>query len=150
MRTFRARHAVCDRAREWASLRLDGELSQLEDALLDAHLAVCSTCAEYVAELRATTTLLRTAEHVHPSRPVVLPPRRSALPRFRTVAAVAAAVAVAVGAGSLLGTSRRAPSGPAQPATSHIVVASADEQFLLREPRRLMRPGVKRGIGISV
>ena len=29
---------LCERARFWASLRLDGELSELEGALLDAHL----------------------------------------------------------------------------------------------------------------
>ena len=31
--------AICERARSWASLRLDGELSEFEDALLSAHLA---------------------------------------------------------------------------------------------------------------
>ena len=44
---------MCERAREWASLRLDGELSELERALLDAHTRNCAACAEYVADDRS-------------------------------------------------------------------------------------------------
>src|SRR3954454_17246769 len=38
------RSHLCERARLWASLRADGELSELEGALLDAHLARCAEC----------------------------------------------------------------------------------------------------------
>jgi len=51
----------CDRARHWVSLRVDGELSQLESALLDAHLASCRPCGEFVRDVQAQTMLLRTA-----------------------------------------------------------------------------------------
>lgn len=52
----------CERARQWASLRADGELSELESALLDAHLACCDACRSFArgaalvaAALRAST-----------------------------------------------------------------------------------------------
>jgi len=34
----------CDRTHEWASLRLDGELSPLEEELLERHLTACDDC----------------------------------------------------------------------------------------------------------
>ena len=40
---------LCARARFWASLRVDGELSELEGALLDAHLGRCADCSAYAA-----------------------------------------------------------------------------------------------------
>jgi len=42
MTTFQQRSATCDRARAWISLRSDGELSEFECALLDAHLGRCA------------------------------------------------------------------------------------------------------------
>ena len=44
---LRTMPAMCERARAWASLRLDAELSEFEDALLTAHLRRCSACCEY-------------------------------------------------------------------------------------------------------
>ena len=43
----------CERAREWASLRLDGELSQFESAMLESHLARCAACQAVVSETEA-------------------------------------------------------------------------------------------------
>ena len=51
----------CERAQAWASLELDGELSQLERALLATHLRGCAACAETVAGMRALTAALRDA-----------------------------------------------------------------------------------------
>jgi predicted anti-sigma-YlaC factor YlaD len=47
----------CERAREWASLRADGELSELESVLLDVHLARCDACRAFAlgAERMAAT-----------------------------------------------------------------------------------------------
>jgi hypothetical protein len=148
VRAFEPRHAVCDRARQWASLRLDGELSQLEEALLDAHLTSCGSCADFVSDTYAATSLLRAAPLEVPAQQVGLPARRRvALGGVRLGAAAAVAVAV-VGAGALFGSlgssNRRAPA--VQPPG----ISIAEEQRLLHEPRVLMRPGVKRGIGISV
>jgi anti-sigma factor RsiW len=51
----------CERARFWASLRLDGELSELEGASLDVHLARCAACQTVVADFGASTRALRFA-----------------------------------------------------------------------------------------
>src|SRR5690242_3964885 len=52
---------LCARARFWASLRVDDELSELEGALLDAHLARCAECREFEAAAAGSATLLRAA-----------------------------------------------------------------------------------------
>jgi len=89
---------ACDRARQAVSLRLDGELSQLERAVLDRHLERCPSCAEFAADTASFTGQLRTAELV----PVMLPLRRRADFRRRStgawigVASVAATALLAV------------------------------------------------------
>ena len=149
MRAFEARHAVCARARQWASLRLDGELSQLEEALLQAHLASCAQCAAFVRDAGAATVALRGAELERPASPVAVPGRsRTPVAALRALTATAAVVVGAVGFGALFATF--GASGPSGGGSGARVVAAVDEQALLREPRVLMRPGVKRGIGISV
>src|SRR5262245_27786301 len=55
---------ACDRARQAVSLRLDGELSQLERALLDRHVSRCSACAEFASDAEELTLQLRGAELV--------------------------------------------------------------------------------------
>src|SRR5205809_751494 len=69
---------MCERAREWASLRLDDELSEFEGALLDAHLRRCADCASYVLESGAGTAAIRGSELELLPRPVAIPlrPRR--------------------------------------------------------------------------
>jgi anti-sigma factor RsiW len=52
---------LCARARFWASLRIDGELSELEGALLDAHLARCADCNALAEGFSASTATLRSA-----------------------------------------------------------------------------------------
>jgi len=92
--------ARCERTRAWAALLPDGELSLLEQRLLDAHLGHCAACcgfAERVAEIAAE---LREAAAQRPSRRVLLPAaaiRRSAYVRVRSVASLAAVGAMAVG-----------------------------------------------------
>jgi anti-sigma factor RsiW len=62
---------VCERAREYASLRLDGELSELEEALLAAHLSRCEPCKSFDADIRMLTSELRQAAFERPSEPIV-------------------------------------------------------------------------------
>lgn len=90
----------CERARAWASLALDCELSQLERAHLRTHLDGCAGCATFVAGLREVTHELRAAELPQPSRPL-LPRRR--LGRGPAVLALLLVVAAA-GAGGLAGS----------------------------------------------
>src|SRR5436309_3429355 len=96
------RTTTCERAAQWISLELDGELSELERVRLARHLEGCASCRAWSAEVGGFTSLLRTAPLVELSSPVaVLVPRvlrarrRAAVATLATVAA-AAAVLVAL------------------------------------------------------
>jgi predicted anti-sigma-YlaC factor YlaD len=90
------RSSACERARGWISLELDGELSEVEHALLADHTARCPACAEARRDLSAVARLLRTTPAEAPQRSF-MPPRRRRTP-VRAVA-VAAVLALAVGVG---------------------------------------------------
>jgi anti-sigma factor RsiW len=150
----------CERAHAWASLELDGELSQLERALLAAHLGRCANCAASVAEMRAVTDALRGAPLERPSRALYAPspvqPRRRTALAVR-LAAAATLAALAAGAGVVAGSvGRDSPSQPA-PSTPEIAfLPSADDE--LRDRRVLQRrseapadpmvPSIGRGEGV--
>jgi anti-sigma factor RsiW len=85
---------VCERVRAQVSLELDGELSQLEQRMLDSHLERCANCAHYAEEVRDVTYRIRTAPPATLRRPVVLR-RRRALTTTRLQIGVAAAFALA-------------------------------------------------------
>ena len=122
----------CDRAREWASLRLDGELSQLEGAMLVSHLDRCATCRTVVAEVEAFTRGLREAPPVPLSRPLAIPRRHAAM-RAARVTAAAAVMLVAAGLGSVFATSVPSPASEhAAPQPSRL---DSDDR-LLRDMRR--------------
>ena len=96
---------VCDRVRAQVSLELDGELSQLEIRMLDAHLARCAHCAEYAAEVRDVTARIRREPLEAIRRPVVVHLRRRTLATARVQVGVAAAFALAaLGLGTQLAT----------------------------------------------
>jgi len=104
----------CDCAREWASLRLDDEISPLEDELLERHLEACEDCRAFEEDVRWATDVLRLAPVERPARRVTIPARRAArftLERRRTAVVAAAALALGALVGSLL-------EGPGQPAPS--------------------------------
>ena len=44
---------LCERARTWAALAPDGELSELERHLLDKRLVRCAACSRFSAEVGA-------------------------------------------------------------------------------------------------
>ncbi len=95
MRAFVSRSWACDRAHQAVSLQLDGELSQLECALLKRHLDRCSECAEFAADASALTRELRAAAPVRLERPIELPLRRRVGYGFRHAGALATAASVA-------------------------------------------------------
>src|ERR1700730_6077647 len=101
----------CERAREWVSLELDDELSELEHAQLRAHLGRCMACAGFAQGVRGTTLALRAAPLEVPGEVVTFSAARSRALRVLQVGAAAAAVALAVGLGSLVG-SLTSPSPP--------------------------------------
>jgi anti-sigma factor RsiW len=159
MERFRQDQA-CDRARAWASLDLDGELSQLERALLAAHLRRCAECAAAVGEMRGVTALLRAAPVEEPEQSFA-PPRRRLRPRVpaglasRVVAATGVTV-VAASLGVLAGALERSrPAAKKAPSSdvALLVVPRADEDRLIRsikgpvqERERMYPPGRLGGV----
>lgn len=111
------RQPSCDRARTWLSLRLDGELSELEGALLDAHLARCERCSTAAAGIEAVTRAIRAVPLESPTiaLTVARPHARGSLRAFYGAAAATLCTVVAlagvgsVGAMHLLGRSGTAP-----------------------------------------
>ena len=122
---------LCERARFWASLRLDGELSELEGALLDAHLARCAGCRAIADGFAASTTALRSAplEGVA-SVAVDLP--RSRRPLLATIAVVAVLVFGVIAGGLVRGQVSHGSPAPRAVA----VVASFETPDQLRTLRR--------------
>jgi len=96
-------HGKCDRARQWASLGLDDELSSFERALLENHLDSCASCAKFHAEIGALTSALRAAPH-EPFAGIVLGRVRRRV-HMRLAPAAAAMAVAAVGLGSILASS---------------------------------------------
>ena len=142
----------CSRAQAWASLELDGELSQLESVLLERHLERCAGCAVHVSDMRALAEALRTAPPEAPSAPVfVASSRSSRAGALATKVAIAAALALAAGglgvfAGSL-GGDRATPEQQEQ----ELVLLTPDDRRDMRglrgdvpEPRPV-RPGPRLG-----
>jgi predicted anti-sigma-YlaC factor YlaD len=109
MRELRAQNRVCDRAREYSSRSLDGELSDFERALLETHLERCEPCRAYAVELAEIVARLRTAPLEALPHPVALPSRRRVRIRALQGAAAVAAAAVAVTAG-LVGSLQSHPT----------------------------------------
>lgn len=135
--TSALRHNRCDRARGWAALAPDGELSQLEQRLLDAHVTCCAPCRFFAAEVAAIALELREAAHEAPERLVALPSvhvRRSFYARMHAVGAVAAVAAMAVGIAT------RAPlprdEGHSTPRVASPAQAEAAELQTIRQLRR--------------
>ena len=89
---------ACARARERASLRLDGELSLIETVSLRSHLRFCADCRSFAAGIERTSRELRLAALEQPDFALALPRRR-----YRSFAALApVAVATAAAAAALL------------------------------------------------
>ena len=114
-----APNPICDRVRGQISLELDGELSQLERAMVASHVRRCPSCAAFRANATSFTLSMRTAPLEALERPIELPSlRRRALAevRFSTVriAAVAAGIAIALSLGVSTNTEflgSRTPTG---------------------------------------
>lgn len=93
----------CMRAREAVSGRLDGELSELEEARLGVHLRRCPACREFAAQAAALADELRRAPLERPAAAIFAPRRRTRVSALRMQAAAAAAVAVAATGSLVLG-----------------------------------------------
>jgi anti-sigma factor RsiW len=103
---------ICDRVRSHISLELDGELSQLERAMVAAHVERCPECRTYEAEVTAFTHVLREAPLERMEAPVVIRrARRFVAARLQMGVAAAIAVAALGVAGQV---ASQAPQSPAR------------------------------------
>ena len=130
MEAHHLQSAICERARSWISLRVDDELSEFECALLDAHLARCSACAEVAEDVGSVTAALRAAPLESLSRPVSVPVRKRrhvALPT-RAAASAAALLVTIGGAFAVLGH-----SGPQPRLTAQSSRLTGNEDLALRQ-----------------
>ena len=95
----------CERAREWASQRADGELSELERLLLRRHLGRCGDCRAFAENVSTIATTLRETEQLVPARRILVaraPRQERRRPRLRVAFAVGM-VALAAGLGAFAG-----------------------------------------------
>jgi ferric-dicitrate binding protein FerR (iron transport regulator) len=122
MRNRRILSEECVRACEWASLRLDSQLSEIEEVLLEAHLARCSDCRSFTRSMTAVTEALRATPLEEPTYAFEPPHRKSARAiGLRAVSAVAAASVVGLtGLVSFQLSTSRAPT----------VAAAADQRLI--------------------
>lgn len=135
MGTLHLRPLRCERARRWASLGLDAELSELERAMLARHLDSCADCARFAAEASGVAGALRDSSPELPSRALAPSLRRRDRPVTGPFLRVAAVVAVVVGAVGLAGGAERdggTPPGSVDVATH----AGLDTNDQLRDLRR--------------
>lgn len=129
---------VCDGVRRQISLDLDGELSQLERAMVARHVERCGDCRLFRDDVAHFTGAVRTTPFLSLRRPIDLPGlRRRALRRLpvggmRLAAGVAAIAAVVSFGLTGRGTLSSALSQP--PKVESAYLQSADyERVLIRQ-----------------
>src|SRR5215204_4052519 len=115
----RSARALCERARSWAALAPDREISELERKLLDRHLAACESCRAFAHEVDAVTMLIRTEELVPLTHPISVPHWRRHVGLTARLGSLGAAAAVALMA---IGIASRAPLPTADEPNSSLPV----------------------------
>jgi hypothetical protein len=129
----RLRRDRCERAREWVSLRVDDELSELEVRMLDDHLAGCADCSDFASDVATQASALRAAPLVPFRAALALPRRRRVPTRSLQLAAAALAAAAVAAVGLTLSLSLSlSPSSPnrAQSGAPRIVPPRTPDDFV--------------------
>jgi predicted anti-sigma-YlaC factor YlaD len=137
MGNLRRSDRACERAQAWASLDVDGELSQLERALLAAHLRRCAACADARAEVHALSELVRGAPLDVPARPLFVPSEPRARGLALRLAAAATLAALAAGLGVLAGSVGDGDGAPSAPEQTDIALLPSPDAV---RDRRGLRP----------
>jgi anti-sigma factor RsiW len=144
---------ACDRARAQISSRIDEELTELEDARLDQHLASCAACRAYAADVASVTQMVRAAPLEALEYPITIARRRrSALRQFELAAAVALAAAIGIGSMfSALGTSRSSALFGSSPSARPAYLDSADyERRLIEKAARNVNEHARMGGAVHI
>src|SRR5215210_7929860 len=118
----------CERARQWASLEVDGELSPFELVLLESHTTACFECREFRSDVGRVTNDLRSRPLQPLRRPIEFRYVRRA--RLRFAPAAAALAVAAVGLGSIIASVQVRPPQ-----------AAGDEETGARGTRRAPNAG---------
>jgi anti-sigma factor RsiW len=147
MRDSRFLPQRCTRASEWVSLQLDGELSELELALLRTHLERCPRCATFAHSVESITSTLRAAPLEHPGRTFNLPVplRRFSRPGALRVASAATAALAAAAAMTVSVALRKSEPNPLNPRVPAANMSSADLtelRVIRRAQLHLARPSL--------
>jgi|SRR5436190_5082415 len=133
---------LCERGREWVSLRLDGELSELAQKMLDSHLARCADCRAFEEQVSGLAVQLRAAPLEELERPIEIVHRRRRTPmRVWSLGAAAASVAaVAVG---VVGFMSLPSSGSFQSAAPLVIVSQPSSNEDIRFNREMRAAALK-------
>ena len=145
MLEFSRRKPECERAQSLASLALDGELTEVEEMLLEAHLRECGACRLRAREARAVTVALRQAPLEPRERRFELPRRPQVASRRALVlrgGVAAALAALSAGLGVFAGSLAREPVEPARtaPPAPEVAFLERSEERELRDLRRVKEP----------
>jgi predicted anti-sigma-YlaC factor YlaD len=137
-------HSIdCEQVRGHISAGLDGELSEVENARVEAHVGSCAACRAFAGGVREAASVLRAAPLEDLDFAIDLPSRRLAIARRIPVAAAAAALAVAVGLGALVGGFGSSNSAGLRAARAGSV-SSASFRFPENELRMLQQASTAR------
>jgi predicted anti-sigma-YlaC factor YlaD len=152
-----SRTVVCDRTREWISLALDGELSELEHALMEAHLQRCDSCRGVRDDMHGFAIWLRTSPLESLDAPVwVSPSSRGVLRRaqHRAVHVVSAGLAATVAVGLALTIPHRADVGrqSERALVAAVLVQDSSSELMgdLRQPNPAQRQRLVATVATSV
>ena len=129
---------VCNRTREHVSLRLDTEVSELEEALAATHLRRCAACRAFAVDLEAFTETLRAAPLAEPSVEFRFPRRPARIGVARAGTAAAATLTAAIAIGGVAGLH----SSPSRISASDILTARERISFKERQLTALERTEV--------
>jgi hypothetical protein len=130
--------SACERARCFASLRPDGELTDIQEKFLTFHLEECRSCREFAAAVAVTTTTIRATPPLAAPKVRVVRPTRRRVSARALPAAAAAAVALSAGLAGLAGVqSQPSDGGEAPPPRPGYLDSAAYEQGLIDGLRRV-------------
>ena len=106
------RPLACERARQWASQRVDTDLSEFEATWLERHLVRCPACSAFATQLDSVVGTMRSAPIARLSEPVIFPVARRSRLQLAQFAALGATVAIVFAAVAVgLVTAGPAPTG---------------------------------------